>query len=332
MTPGIRPLRRFLAPFAAALADPRVTEVVVNEPGSFGVEAAGQWTWHAAPELTFDHLDKIAILAASTNGRDVDEAAPLCPATLPDGERIQICRPAATQPGIISLTIRRPSAVIRTMEDADFPALFAKVNAPKTRRATQDATMVELKRAGRWRDLFRYAVANRKTIAVTGATGSGKTDLLKRMLEAIPEHERLVTIEDADEFKTRHRNRVKLFHSAESASRASITPEDLVKAALRMRPDRVMIQEVRAGDAFAFIRVLAAGHPGSLTTWHAEEGEAFDALELMVRQHPAGNAIPDNKIRGYLMRHLDVVVWCAKDEDGYGSPYVWLRAEEQDAA
>lgn len=332
MRPGERPLRAALDPFSAALADPTTTEVVVNQPGEFGVEAAGRWTWHDAPDLTYDRLDRIGILAASMSGKDVDAAHPLAEASLPNGERIHICRPAATSSGIISLTIRRPSAHARTIDDPDFDALFEEANIPSARKIEQDAHLVELKRAGDWRGLFRAAVKGRKTIGVTGSTGSGKTDLLRRLMQEVDERERIITIEDASEFgKMRQRNRVALFHSSGSASLANLTAEDLVKTALRMRPDRIMIQEVRAGDAFAFIRVVAAGHPGSVTTWHAEEGEAFDALELMVKQHPAGNAIPDAKVRAYLMRHLDIVVWCSKDIDRFSAPNVWLKAEQQAA-
>lgn len=329
MRPGERPLRAMLQPFAHVLADAATTEVVVNEPGSFGVEAAGRWTWHDAPELTYGRLDQIGILAASMSGRDVDGAHPLAEGTLPDGERIHVVRPPATGQGIISLTIRRPSADARSVDDPDFNALFDEALTPSTRRTADDAELIALKHAGNWRDMFRLAVRKRKTIGITGATGSGKTDLMRRLLQEVGEQERIITIEDASEFgKMRQRNRVALFHSSGSASQANLTAEDLVKTALRMRPDRVMLQEVRSGDAFAFLRVCAAGHPGAVTTWHSEEGEAFDALELMIKQHPAGNAIPDAKVRKYLTQHLDLVVWCSKTPDRFSAPNVWLKAEQ----
>jgi type IV secretion system protein VirB11 len=90
-----------------------------------------------------------------------------------------------------------------------------------------------------------------------------------------------------------------------------------------------MIGELRNGaEAYGFLRILAAGHKGGLTTWHAEEGEAFEALELMVKQHPAGAQIPDAKVRAYLRRYLDIIIWCDKGDDGYGAPRVWFRAAE----
>lgn len=328
MRPGERPLRALIAPFAEALADPLTTEVVVNRCGEYGVEAGGAWTWHEAPGLTFDYLDQIGILAGSMSGQDLDGAHPFCGATLPDGERIQICRPSATEQGIISLTIRKPSAQRRTVDDDDFTGLFAEANAVSYHRTAQDEELIALKAAGDWRAFFRLAVTSRKTIAVTGSTGSGKTTLIKRLALEMPLHERIVTIEDAAEFgDMRQRNRVALFHSSGGQTLAQLTAEDCMKAALRMRPDRICIQEIRGTDAFAFLRVLAAGHPGSITTWHAEEGEEFDALSLMLRQHPAGNTIPDARMRQYMEQHIDIVVWCSRGDDGFSAPYVWLKAE-----
>ena len=334
MTPGERPLRALLtaAGLDAPLADPAVREVVVNRPGEFGVERADGWTWHEAPHLTFDHLDMIGILAASMRGRDVDASRPLCRATLPDGQRVFVARPPATHPGIVSLTVRKPSTRERRVEDDEFLALFDQTNAGPRRRSKGDEDLIALKRARDWQGFFKLAPRLKKTIGVTGCTGSGKTELLKTVMREVPEGERIVTVESDDEFgHMRQHNRVSLFYGDEGQAMADVTAEDCVKAALRMRPDRVMVQEVTGRDAFAFLRVLAAGHPGSVTSWHAEEGEAFDALELMVKQHPSGNTIPDAKIKQYLRKYLDVVVWCDRGEDGFSAPYVWLRAEEEAA-
>ena len=332
MMPGERPLRRLLRPFERAFGCADTTEVVVNRPGEFGVEAGGVWSWHDEPSLTFDTLDQIAILAASLSGRDIDGRHPICEGTLPDGQRIHICRPSATKPGILSLTMRKPSTKVRTIDDDDFETMFNSVGAPRSRRAEVDAQLIAMKRQKDWRGLFRTAVRQRKTIAVTGATGSGKTTLLKTLMLEVPEHERIITVEDADEFgEMRQRNRVALMHTSGGQSLAKLSADDCVRSALRMRPDRIGIQEVRGADAFAFIRALAAGHPGSVTSWHSEEDNFFDALELMLRQHPSGNSIPADKMRRYLEQYIDIVVWCARGEDGFSAPFVWLKAEQNPA-
>ena len=327
MTPGERPLRRLidLCGFAAPLADAATTEVVVNRPGEIGVERAGLWTWHAMPEATFERLEAIAVYAAHAAGAEFDEKHPLARGTLPNGERLQACRPKATRQGVISLTVRRPATSARRVDDDDFEAMFSRVGAPRS--TAQDTALIELKRRGQWREFWKLAVRSRRTIGACGATGSGKTDFIKRLLQEIPENERIVTAEDADEFGTlRQRNHVALFFA--EPGQPGVSAEDCVRAARRMRPDRIMLQECRGPEAFAFVQALAAGHPGGMTSWHAEEGEAFDALELMLKQHPGASTLPDTKARALLRRYLDIVVWVARGDDGFSAPQVWVKAEE----
>ena len=326
MIRGELTLRRLLRPFDVDLADPATREVVVNRPGEIGVERSGGWCWHPAPELDFDRLDEIAILAGFQTSRDVDDAHPLCNSTLPDGQRIQICRPPATRPGLISLAIRRPAQTARRVDDADFEGLFATANTGPSQRSRADAELVALHRAKNWRAFFKLARRARKTFGICGATGSGKTDLLKRLLQLTPDSVRVVSIESDAEFgELGTRNRVSLFYGDD---RANIASEDALKACLRLRPDEIWMQEVRGAEAFAYIRALAAGHPGGGTSWHAEEGQEFDALELMIKQHPAGVAIPDDKVRRLLRQYIDIIIWCARGEDGFSAPRVWFKATE----
>jgi type IV secretion system protein VirB11 len=323
-------LRTLLRSLDGFLGNPATTEVVVNRPGEVGIEQAGQWSWHDVPELTFERLDAISILAASMTSRDVDASQPLCASTLPGGERIQICRPPATLPGVISLTIRKPATKARTIDDPDFDSLFVDANRGPARRNRADETLLQLYRVQDWRGFFKAARAARKTIGTCGATGSGKTDLLKRLLQLTSDHARVVTIEDNPEFgELGPRNRVNLLYGD---SRANLAAEDVLKAALRMRPDEIWVQEVRGAEAFAYLRALAAGHPGGCTAWHAEEGQEWDALELMVKQHPAGLAIPQTSLRQYLHQYIDIVVWCARGESGFRAPRVWFKAAEQEVA
>jgi type IV secretion system protein VirB11 len=325
--PGERPLRRLLdlCGLAAPLADPATTEVVVNRPGEIGVERDGAWTWHAAPGATFERLETIGVYAAHAAGAEFDEKHPLARGTLPDGERLQACRPKATRQGVIALTVRKPAAVARRVDDPDFESMFSRVGAPRS--TAQDAALLELKRRGQWREFWKLAVRSRRTIGACGATGSGKTDFIKRLLQEVPEGERIVTAEDADEFGSlRQRNHVALFFA--EPGQPGVSAEDCVRAARRMRPDRIMLQECRGPEAFAFVQALAAGHPGGMTSWHAEEGEAFDALELMLKQHPGAATLPDAKARSLLRRYLDLVVWLARGNDGFSAPQVWVKAEE----
>jgi type IV secretion system protein VirB11 len=319
MRPGESTLRLLLAPIAEHLADPMVTEIVVNRPGEVGVERRTGWTWHELPELTFEKLDAIATLCAAMSQQDVGPDHPLCGSVLPDGQRVQICRPPAVAAGTISLTIRRPSTFAPTIAGLAAGGLFSRTEGASRRAHPLDAELVALHEARDWERFFPLAVEAKKTIIATGDTGSGKTTFAKALIQAIPHDERLVTIEDTAEFiGLPQRNLVSLFYSKGNQGLARVRSEDLIEAALRMRPDRVLMQELRDGAAFTFVRSIAAGHPGSITTCHAGSATgAFDALRLMVKQHDAGKYLADADVFALLHQLIDVVAHCRRDHRGY---------------
>lgn len=317
--PGESTLRLLLAPIAQILADPSVTEVVVNQPGQVGIETRAGWSWQDAPELDYPRLDAIATLCAAMSQQDVGPERPLCASVLPDGQRVQICRPPAVAAGTLSLTIRRPSSFLPSIGSLAAGGLFLRTQAAGSRVHPLDAQLLALHRASDWERFFPLAVQARKTIIATGDTGSGKTTFAKALIDAIPLHERLITIEDTAEFTgLPHRNLVSLYYSKGEQGLARVRSEDLIEAALRMRPDRVLMQELRDGAAFTFIRSIAAGHPGSITTCHAGSAAgAFDALRLMVKQHEAGRHLADADVRLLLHSLVDVVVHCRRGPHGF---------------
>jgi type IV secretion system protein VirB11 len=324
---GESSLRQMIRPIDHALSDEAVTEVVVNYPGEVGVERAGTWHWLTVPEFTTDRLDAIAILAAAMTSRDVDSDHPYCNSTLPDGQRIQIALPPATLPGVISLTIRKPSARARRLDDDDFLDLFSTTNIGPASSTLHDAKLCHLLEARDFRGVVHLARKGRKTICATGKTGSGKTEFLRRLMQETREADRVVTIESDPEFgQPGPRNRVNLFYNEQHPE---MTAEDVVKASLRMRPDEIWFQEVRGPEAFALLRAWAAGHRGGGTTWHAEEGKEIEALSLMVRQHPAARALPDEKVGEFCRQFIDIVVWCDRGEDGFRAPRIWFRGAEE---
>ena len=299
-----RTLHHLIEPFDPFLADSATTEIVVNECGWMGVEAGGIWSWVQDDRLTFNRLDAIGILAAFDTNLDLSPHAPMCTTVLPGGERLHVCRPPATMPGVISLTIRRPPSFRPTMSHLADSGLFSDVVAESSRLTMpgiDDDLAAELTKG----------VLDRKNILIAGATGSGKTTTAKALIEVIPQDERLITIEDTPEWTAiPHRNRVALFYAKDGRG---VKSEEAIESSLRMRPDRVLMQELRDGAAFSYLRGVAGGHPGCITTLHARSAKgAFDALRLMVRQHPAGATLPDTDVRDLLNMHVDIVVYCER--------------------
>jgi type IV secretion system protein VirB11 len=326
MRHGERTLRHLLAPIQDLLADPAITEIVIQRPHEVGIECGGRWEWRdGVAEFDLQRLDAIGILAGSLLSKPFDPAHPICMTTLPDGQRCTVVRPPVASPGAISMTIRIPSKAVHTIHDASFADLMRAAENRKRGHSATDDRLVGLYRRKDWPAFFDLAVRSHKTIAATGSTGSGKTTLLRRLMQAIPPEERVITIEDTDEFGPLPiRNRVALFYGS-----ANVTAEHLVEASLRMRPDRVAMQELRGAEAFAYVRLLAAGHPGGLTTWHAEDGDPFTPLALMAKQNRAGREIPDDKLDTILRSFIDVVAFCRRDEGGFSVPSVWFRAAEK---
>jgi type IV secretion system protein VirB11 len=158
------------------------------------------------------------------------------------------------------------------------------------------------------------AVRERKNVLLAGAVNTGKTTLAQALIAAIPMPERLITVEDTAEWtRIKHRNRCALFYSKDNRGVSEIRSEQLLEASLRMRPDRVLCGELRDGAAWTYLRGIVAGHPGCITTLHANSAEgAFNALRLMMRQHPEGKTMPDDVIAGMLREQIDIVVHLAR--------------------
>ena len=336
MRNGETTLRHLLAPIRDVLDDPATTEVV-QRPGEVGIEQHGEWSWRTVEAFAFQRLDAIGLLAGSLLSKPFDPAHPISMTTLPDGQRCTLLRPPVTAPGTISVTIRIPSKAVHRVRDPDFGELLREAaipafagrpeehsRSPGLDPGDADAELLARYLAQDWPAFFALAVKAKKTIAATGSTGSGKTSLLRRLMQEIPGEERLVTIEDTDEFGPLPlRNRVSLFYGS-----ANVSAEHAVEASLRMRPDRVAMQELRGAEAFAYLRLLAAGHPGGLTTWHAEEGDPFTPLALMAKTSAAGRNIPDDKLLAILRGLIDIVAFCRRDARGFAVPSVYYRAAE----
>ncbi len=290
-----------------------VTELVINRPYEAGVEQGGRWTWHDVPEMSFDWLMTLARAAAAATKQDIRSDAPLVSTVLPTGERCQFLIPPATLEGIVSVTIRKPSAVTLSLDDMISGGIFTDTAIAGRAIAAVDERLMELLQAKNWRAFLELAVISRKNILISGATGSGKTTISKALIQLIPDQERLLTIEDARELTVPHRNCVHMIYSKDDQGQAKIGPKQLLESALRMRPDRILLQELRDGTAFFYLRNVNSGHPGSITTVHANSAEgAFEQLTLLVKESEGGRDLGRDDIRGMLKSLIDVVLQAEK--------------------
>ncbi|NOG73508.1 MULTISPECIES: P-type DNA transfer ATPase VirB11 [Roseicella] len=326
MSAAVPLLAHAMQPLAEALADPTTEDVMVQREGEFFVRRGAETTRHEAAGLQFADIEAIAILAGAARHQDVGRARPLLATELPTGERLQAVLPPCVRPGTASLTIRRGSSELPTLDGLARSGIFTATRPQPGGMSQEDHALVELYRSANWEPFLRACVRARKTVAFVGETGSGKTHQTKALVGEIPHEERIVTVEDTDEWGgLRHPNRVALFYSKGDQGAARVGANELVEAALRMAPRWLLVQELRDGAAFSFLRALASGHPG-ITTWHAKSAAtAFDPLTLMVRQHPAGATLPSEDIRHLCRRLVDVVVHCARGQGKFYISEVWFN-------
>ncbi|MGH2920046.1 MAG: CpaF family protein [Solirubrobacteraceae bacterium] len=282
-----------LGPLEALLADPSVDEVMVNGPGQVWVEREGRIEPTAArfdgePDLRHAIERILAPL-----GRRVDEAEPLCDARLPDGSRVNVVVAPLALDGSV-LTIRR----------------FRR------RGFSPDDLVANGTWAAPLRDLLASAVRARCNVLISGGTGSGKTTTLNALTAFIPDDERIVTVEDAAELRLRHAHVVRLeARPASLEGRGEVTVRRLVRNALRMRPDRIVVGEVRGAEALDMLSAMSSGHDGSLSTVHAgSPEEALRRVETLALM--AGLGLPHEAIREQVASALDLVVHQARLADG----------------
>ena len=269
------------------LALPGVTDVLVNGPGTVWIERHGRLE-PLALQLTVAEIEHLVEKVVAPLGLRADRACPLVDARLPDGSRVNVVMPPLAVDGPC-LTIRRFGA--RTVALDEFCS-------------------------GDVAGLLADAVRSRLNIVVSGGTGSGKTTLLNSLASAIPTGERIVTVEDAAELRLPHEHWVRLESRPANAEGAGqVTIRDLVRNALRMRPDRIVIGEVRGAEALDMLQAMNTGHDGSLSTCHANGPvDALRRLETMVLM--SGVELPLHAVRDQIASAVDLVVQVRRRADG----------------
>ena len=282
-----------LGPLEPLLADPSVTEIMVVDPATIYVERGGLLQLTTTRFTDEERVRAVIERIVTPLGRRIDESQPLVDARLPDGSRVNaIIRPLALRGSCI--TIRRFPKKRLTVDD------FVQLGSLTPRIAK----------------FLERAVVAKKNILISGGTGSGKTTLLNVLSGAIPSTERIVTIEDAAELQLHQPHVVSLeTKHANMEGKGAFTIRDLVKNALRMRPDRIVVGECRGGEALDMLQAMNTGHDGSLTTIHANSPvEALSRLETLVLM--AGVDLPSKAIREQIARSIHVIVQQTRIADG----------------
>jgi type IV secretion system protein VirB11 len=292
------------------LSDPEVTELCINRPGEAFVETRRGWERHPLPFADFDWCRRLAKLIANSTCQRVDEATPLLSASLPTGERAQIVLPPATSAETVAITLRRPSQEVWSISELAQRGIFKSTRRSTTALDDTERELLRLVGAQEYEPFMQLAVISRKNILVSGPTGSGKTTWTKALIREIPATERLITIEDAQELVLdQHPNHVRLFYSKDDQGLSRVTPKQLLESCLRMKPDRILLAELRAEEAFDYLRNVNSGHPGSITSIHAGSCElAFEQLVLLVKQSPGGRELARRDIKRLLHLLVDVVI------------------------
>ena len=300
---------KVLRPF---LDDEANTEIVINRPGQVITESDQGWRYHEVPELTFEYCKNIARLTASYTNQDINEKAPILSATLPHGERVQVVIPPATRSKHISFTIRKPSTKEFSMDDYEALGFFDECEDLSDNLSAVDQELLELKRQRRFKEFLTLAVRSKKNIVLSGSTGSGKTTFFKSLVRLIPDSERLLSIENVDELKlyNSHSNTTSLFYSAGGQGTSDISQQELLESSLRMKPDRLFLAELIRGDeAFYYLRNVNSGHPGSITTMHANSARlAIEQLVLFLKESQSGASLSREDIKQLIFMCVDIIV------------------------
>ncbi|MCI0358356.1 MAG: CpaF family protein [Planctomycetaceae bacterium] len=282
-----------LGPLETYMQDPDVTDILVNGPHEVYVERLGRLQETNTVFADEEHLLQIIQRVAARVGRRIDEHSPMVDARLADGSRVNAIIPPLALGGPV-LSIRRFGQ--RPLQVADLLV-----------RGSICPEMLKV---------IEAAVEGRINLMISGGTGSGKTTLLNNVSKFIPANERLVTIEDSAELKLQRKHVVKLETRPKSAEgTAEVAQRDLVRNALRMRPDRIILGEVRGGEALDMLQAMNTGHEGSLTTIHANDTrDALSRLEVMVSM--AGFDLPVAVTRRYIASAISVVIHLARLKGG----------------
>jgi type IV secretion system protein VirB11 len=302
-----KPLKRFID-------DPNLNEISVNRPCEVWTEDWQGWKKHLVPEMTYAHCEHIADLIANYNGKGVTNKNPVLSGSLPNGERVQVLIPPACENGTVSITIRKPSVLTKTLNELEEEGAFNQVRVLIDGLQDFEHELLALKSQGKIKEFLDLSVKKKQNILIVGQTGSGKTTVAKSLALSIPTHERLITIEDVRElFLDSHPNRVHLLYSRDDEAGHKVTPKQALASCLRMKPDRILLAELRGDESWDYIKSINTGHAGSISTMHANGArEAFEQLTALIKDSQTGAHLDSSYIKHRLYSTIDIVLFYSR--------------------
>lgn len=309
-------LDTFLDPLKALFAEEGIQEISINRPGEAWVEKFGELRQELIPGLSIEHLRQLAHLVAQSTSQMISEEKPLLSGTLPGGYRIQVVFPPACADNGIAMSIRKQSGHQFTLDEYERMGAFQNTKTSQSGPNPQDEHLMQLYQSGDVKAFISHAIKYKKNTIVSGGTSTGKTTFMNAALREIPTSERIITVEDAREVNIDHiPNRVHLMSSKGGQGRAKVDTQMLIEACLRLRPDRIIVGELRGAEAFSYLRAVNTGHPGSVASLHADTPSlAIEQLILMIMQADLG--ITREQIKEYVEGVIHVIIQLKRGEKG----------------
>lgn len=302
-------LNKYLSAFQEYLFQADISEICVNKPFEVWIERMGisKMECHKNELLDEARLQRLGRLVADYTGQKIGTENPLLSAALPTGERIQFALPPASKNGV-AISIRKQVVKDLSLDDYEQSGAFSKVNVTKDIKANKsDDNLRKLAKEGKINEFISKATALKKNIIISGGTSTGKTTFLNAILKEIDENERIITIEDTPEVRPTQKNHLSLIASKGGQGKADVSIQSLLEASLRFRPDRILLGELRGSEAYTFLRAINTGHPGSVTTVHADTPKgALEQITLMVMQAQLG--LTQDHTREYIRSIVDIVI------------------------
>ncbi|MBK2046051.1 P-type DNA transfer ATPase VirB11 [Allofrancisella guangzhouensis] len=310
-----------LNPIRSFIEDPDVSEILINKPQEIWVEKYGDLKPYTVNEMDLSRMRRVFRLLSAENKQEpsIGKDNPMLSGSLLDGSRVQLVHPPVA--GHFTLSIRRKTVLNRTLEDYSNDNYYQHMeyaDIDDNFISEQDQHLLKLYNAKDWDSFIYYALKYKKNIVLSGATSSGKTTYLNALIKAIDLADRIITLEDTREIEAPHPNQVNLVAKKLTSAneyKQIVNFQDLIQACLRLRPDRIIMGEIRGKEIIDFISAASTGHEGALTTIHANSPRV--AFMRMVQMYKLNNvpSMTDQDILREIKSTVDIVIQINKSKD-----------------